>query len=511
MRQLLRASCILAIAAAATAGASGARKAVTIGAATGPLRTGIWYHGLESSAANQTEAERIRAAGARIARVYLYWSLVAPTGPEPPAGFQPRDPADPNYHWQSFDTQIQTLSAAGLEPMVQILSAPEWAEGSSSGTYAAGTYKPSPTALADFAAAAAERYSGSFEDRPRVRYWEPWNEPNLNLYLSPQVESGQRLTPGLYRSMLNAAADAIHAVHDDNIVIAGETAPFGDFEPDSSRTPPLYFLERVVCIKKKRVTNKKTHKVTTVYRSACKQRAKFDVWAHHPYTQGGPTLKASLHGNVSLGNLGEMRAVLNAAIRAGHVVSTQRIRFWVTEFSWDSSPPDPKGVPASLEARWVSEALYRVWANGVSLLAWADIRDQPFPISWYQWGLYYADPAGIASDRPKPALRAFRFPFVALPQGKKKTTVYLWGRTPTSKKATVLIERKTRGKWVLVKRLRANGYGIFKARIAKPPKKTTYMRAQLASRRDVSVAFALKAPKKSWTGCIFGTCPHTHG
>jgi hypothetical protein len=500
MRQLIRASCILAIVVATTAGASGARKATIVGTATGPLYTGIWYHDVGSSATNQIQAQRMRAAGARIARMYLYWSSVAPSGPEPPTGFQPRDPADPNYDWQNFDAQIQTVSAAGLEPMVQIQSAPEWAEGSP-GSYPApaGTYKPSPTALADFATAAAERYSGSFEGFPRVRYWEPWNEPNLFTYLSPQTVNS---TPAWYRLMLNAAADALHAVHSDNVVIGGDTAPYG--LSGGMGTAPLVFMEKVLCISEKTVRSaNEEHPGEIVYQSACKTKTKFDVWSHHPYTEGGPTIRAKVHGNVSLGDMGDMRAVLNTAIRAGHVVSTQQIRFWVTEFSWDSNPPDPKAVPVALEARWVSEALYRTWANGVSLFVWNDIRDQPFPQSYAQWGLYYADPGGIASDLPKPALRAFRFPFVALTKPKNK--VFLWGRTPTSTAGNVLIERKSGGKWKRVKTLTANRYGIFTARISKPAK-TTYLRARLSDNSDQSVAFSLFTPKNPWTGCVWGSC-----
>jgi hypothetical protein len=476
--------------------------------ATGPLDTGIRYANLGSDAANQIEAARMRAAGAVVTRITLYWSSVAPSGSAPPADFQPRDPADPNYQWQTLDAQIQMVSAAGLQPMVSILSAPEWAEGGARGSYEAGTYKPSPTALADFATAAAERYSGSFEGLPRVRYWAIWNEPNLSAYLSPQVDNnGKWLASDLYRSLLNAGADAIHAVHADNLVIGGDTSPYGDVSTNPRRTRPLDFLEQVVCLKEKSATNTTTHKTTIVYQSACGSQAKFDVWAQHPYTMGGPTMKSGLHGNVSLGDLGEMRAVLNAAIRTGHVVSTQRIGFWVTEFSWDTKPPDPKGVPAALEARWVSEALYRAWSNGVSLFVWNEIRDQPFPSSYYQWGLYYYSPAGIASDRPKLALRSFRFPFVALPQSKKKKkkTVYLWGRTPTSTKATVLIERKAKGKWKRVISLKSNRYGIFKTSI-KPPTKTTTLRARLADHSDVSNPFALKAPTQNWSNCPFGTC-----
>jgi hypothetical protein len=212
-------------------------------------------------------------------------------------------------------------------------------------------------------------------------------------------------------------------------------------------------------------------------------------------------------GNVSLGDMGDVRTVLNTAIKAKRVVSKQKVRLWATEFSWDTKPPDPKGVPAALEARWVSEALYRVWANGVSLLVWLELRDQPFPESFYQSGLYYASPDGIASDRAKPALRSFSFPFVALPQKVKgKNTVFVWGRTPTSKAATVYIERKTAGKWKRAKKIKANRYGIFKLRIKTMPKKTTQMRAHLAGGSTLSNSFALKAPKKGWKNCVFGTC-----
>ncbi len=110
----------------------------------------------------------------------------------------------------------------------------------------------------------------------------------------------------------------------------------------------------------------------------CAKTIHFDIWAHHPYTSGGPTHKALNPDDVSIGDLPEMKRLLDAAVKAGHVVSRQRIRFWVTEFSWDSQPGDPKGVPAGLHARWVSEGLYRMWQSGVSLVIWFNLRDDPF-------------------------------------------------------------------------------------------------------------------------------------
>jgi len=498
MRRFLQVSCILVVAVATAASAPGAQKAQTVKASAGPLATSVSYG---SSSDNETELEHIKAAGAKFVRTYIDWSTVAPSGSELPADFQPRDPADSNYRWQLSDDRIQAISGAGLEPIVTIVSAPVWAEGTPRGSSWAGTYKPSPTALADFVAAAAKRYSGSFEGLPRVRYWLIWNEPNLSAYLSPQAVNGKPFAPYWYRAMLNASADAIHSVNTNNVVIGGETAPFWDAR--LPKTAPFAFMEKVLCISEKRVRNKTTKETRTTYKPACKQRAKFDVWSHHPFTEGGPTHRAQVHGNASLGDLGEMRAVLNAAIRMNHVVSKQKVRFWVTEFSWDSKPPDPKGVPVQLEARWVSQALYQAWKAGVNLFNWSGIRDQPFPSSYAQTGLYYRNERGIASDRAKPALRAFRFPFVALRQPKNK--VLLWGRTPTSTAGNVLIERKSGAEWKPIGRLKANRYGIFTIRIDEPAN-TAYIKARLADGGDSSVPFALQAPRKTWTGCAFGTC-----
>ena len=509
MRKITQASfalfVVLVFAAVATS-ASGARKAATVRASAGPIETGLGYIELASSADDATQLKRIRAAGAKYVEIRMYWSSVAPSGTTAPAGFQPTDPADPNYKWESYDRAISEAATAGLKPRLAITSAPRWAESSSRSSAAkTGAYKPSPSALAKFLTAAARRYSGSFNGLPRVQYWTIWNEPNLNTFLAPQTVNKKAFAPGLYRAMLNAASNALHAVNSSNVVIGGETSPFGVGSANRTATKPLVFMENVLCIAEKKVRNRKTRKVSIVYKSACKAKTKVDIWSHHPYTQGGPTTKARSHGNVSLGDMGEMRAVLNAAIKAKHVVSGKRVRLWVTEFSWDSKAPDPKGVPVALETRWVAQSLYQMWGSGVSFVSWFILRDQSLASSYWQSGLYYAG-SSISKDRAKPVLRAFRFPFVAFPQTVKgRTTVLLWGRTPDSKKATVVIERKSGSKWKRATVLRANRYGIFKSRIRQPAN-TAYLRARLSNGSDLSAPFSLKEPKRQWTGCPFGSC-----
>ena len=73
---------------------------------------------------------------------------------------------------------------------------------------------PLPTMLADFARAAAERYSGTFEDLPRVKYWQVQNEPNLRLFFNPQFNGkGQKVSPTIYRRILNKTYPAIKSGH----------------------------------------------------------------------------------------------------------------------------------------------------------------------------------------------------------------------------------------------------------------------------------------------------------
>ncbi len=210
--------------------------------------------------------------------------------------------------------------------------------------------------------------------------------------------------------MVNAFADAVHGVRAGNLVVAGTLSPFGHDSKDIQVVPPMTFMSHLLCVSPQ-----------APHRKTCSQPTRFDVWAHNPYTNGGPNWHADTPLNASIGDLPEMRALLTAAKRAGNVVSARAPEFWVTEFSWDSSPPDPKGVPAALHARWVSEALYRMWQAGVSAVIWFRLQDDPLRETPYQSGFF------TAGGRAKHSLEAFRFPFVAF---RAENGVSVWGRTP---------------------------------------------------------------------------------
>ncbi|MBA3365909.1 MAG: hypothetical protein H0U03_09020 [Actinobacteria bacterium] len=399
---------------------------------------------------------RVRAAGATAVRLGLLWKEVAKRSPA-----SATNPADPAYQWASFDRQVRLAVMHGLRPIVQIVDAPAWAQGKPSGSVRPdpvdarfrGSFRPSPVAFGRFARAAATRYSGGTAGLPRVRHWQAWNEPNVSGSLMPQFIGKRTASPSWYRTMLNEFAVNVHAVRRDNLVIAGGLSPFTVKNAFTIAIGPLRFMREVLCL-----SGGKTPKAT------CNQRARFDIWAHHPYTSGGPTRHAYGADDVSLGDLPEMQRLLQTGVRRGKVLSRRQVGFWITEFSWDTKPPDPhaRAVPIKLHARWVSEALYRVWKAGVSLVAWFQLRDDAYPQECCQSGLYFRRGSSLRTDQPKPAFQAFRFPFVAY---RERAGVYVWGRTSTSRAAQVVVEQTSGKAWKRVGTLRANAHGVFSARM----------------------------------------------
>ena len=421
--------------------------------------------------------QRIRRAGATAIRTGLPWYGTAPSHVRP-FGFNAENPNDPAYDWRHFDAKLRLFAQYRLEPIVAVNDSPVWAR---LGPF--GTSPPRPADLEQFMRAAARRYSGRTPGVPRVRYWMVWIEPNLYPFFTPQFDdAGRPYSPRIYREMVNAFARGVKGVHRSNIVIAGATAPFRDISPHTlrfnRRWGPLTFMRELLCLSRS-------------LRPTRRCSVQFDIWAHHPYTSGGPTHRAVLPDDVSLGDLPEMRKTLVAAIRAGHVISRFRVRFWATEFGWDSKPPDRCGVPIKLLTRWVAEGLYRLWQNDVSLIAWLQLRDEPPARSFVQSGLWYRGRT-ISADRPKAILRAFRFPFIAFPA---RDGVYVWGRTPNSRAGRVLVEQSSTGGWKRLGVVSANRHGIFQGRLTTTPVRTSFVRARVVRPAAPAVPFSLTAPR----------------
>jgi hypothetical protein len=154
-------------------------------------------------------------------------------------------------------------------------------------------------------------------------------------------------------------------------------------------------------------------------------------------------------------------------------------------------------MPLSIETRWVAEALHVCWTAGVSNFFWYSLRDEPLganPSETLQAGLFFTGTT-IAGDKPKPVLRAFRFPFVAYPRGKG---LEFWGRTPNSRGGRVTLEAKLAGGWHRIGKATANRFGIFRGMLG-----NRYGRNRKGAVRAVvsgqsSSAFSMRPVRDYW-------------
>lgn len=445
-RALARALSLLVLTCAALA----ALAAPAGAAAPQPFQTGISY--VLPYEEPEVELEHVRESGAQFAQTPVRWSEVGPKNQ--PASWQPDDPADPHYFWDLTDRWVKAAVANGLTPVLQIRSAPLWAQRCPGRELSGGSpCNPDPAALAAFATAAARRYSGQFGGLPRVQYWQGLNEPNLSLYFNPQYEGDKPVSPYLYRALINSFYAAIKGVDPSNLVIA---AGLGPVSIPPLTIGPMQFTRLLLCM-----TGGKNPRPT---KGDCEGGVNFDIFDMHPYTSGGPTHKGNPN-EVQLGDLPKLKRLLAAADRAGRINSVfPKTPLWITEFSWDSNPPDSGGLPMKTLSRWAAEAMHEVWADGIHTFFWYSLRDAPKNGSQYeqslQSGLYFRGPT-VPEDQPKEVLNVFRFPFVAYPTGKG---LNFWGRTPNSGPGRVVIQALRGGKWRSVLTTHANEVGIFRGR-----------------------------------------------
>ena len=443
---------------------------LTLGFGADPALTG------DAPSASTTWIPRAVAEGASIVRVNLTWSEVAPI--EPPSSFDPADPASPGYDWSAVDTSVRDLTSQGLQVLLNITGAPTWAEGPDPPPDTQpGTWRPDPTQFASFATAAARRYDGRFPDPlhpgaflPRVRDWQPWNEPNLAYYLSPQwTRVGGRL---------------------------GSREP-GDLPSTAERVLPGG--EACLTLELRRHGRNRT-----VWRSAWRPADAPGCVRSRPVLPARQRCldAAQLPGPAASGcavapSLWDWRAALACPrsrtmspcptctrSRASCTRPSARAtccpagpkQLWVTEISWDSSPPDPNGVPILEQAHWLEQALYVLWRQGVDTVLWLQIEDSP-PIpnygSTYQAGLYYLNGGA------KPATEAYRFPFVTSRLNSRE--IEAWGRSPADGK--VAIEQLRGARWVPLRRLSVRVDQVFTTTV--PVRGAAVLRAQVGGQTSL--------------------------
>ena len=425
-------------------------------------------------------------AGAGILRLDFYWSSVA-AGPTPPT--DPTNPGSASYDFSVLDPAVRDAEARGLSVTLSVTRAPTWAEGPGRPPSAdIGTWDPSPSALGDFMRAVASRYSGDFDPDgagpqptlPAIQALQIWNEPNLDLFLTPQFQGGSPVSPDHYREMLNAAYDGIRAVNPNIQVVTAGLAPYGDPPGGTNNTAPVTFWSQAFCVRSVKVkrpkSKKKTQAPTTkfVRTPGCSQPLKFDDLAHHPInTSGDPAIPVEDPNSASSADLGRIVSVLRAAENLRTVQAIHH-GVWADEMWFDSNPPNSAGVSLATQARYLEEEMFLVWKAGATVAINQLIRDvenPPVGLRYgYNGGLFFQD------GRPKPALKAFRFPFVTWRTASKSTTkgkstkrkksakLLAWGKAPVG--GTLSIQRQQGRRWRTVKTLSVSPGSVFTSRFA---------------------------------------------
>jgi hypothetical protein len=242
----------------------------------------------------------------------------------------------------------------------------------------------------------ATRYNGH-HGHGAVALWSVWNEPNLQLFLTPQFSPTKTVTafktvkgkkvaykktsftvvgPANYAKLFKSAYAGIKSGNPLAKVAIGETSARGRDKPlagvSASIAPGTFakYLAKVPGLK-------------------------FDAWAHHPYPTSPnlpPTQKVR-YPNVALLTLPTFEASLKTLFH-------RSVPVWITEYGHQTKPPNAHGVSYATQAKYAVQAL-NIAKNdpNVQMFIWFVFHDSAG--NPWQSGLY------AASGAQKPAYDSF--------------------------------------------------------------------------------------------------------
>ena len=211
MRRIVRLVIILSVLAGVAAPASLAAERMWVGFHDDPSFR--WVTNRQELVAGSAQNN------ASIIRLLVQWNLAAKTRPA-----NATDPFDPAYELDDVDEAVRSAQENDQEVILTISGTPRWANGGKNPNVM-------PTRVADFTSfsrAIASRYSGRFMGYPFVRFWSIWNEPNLQLFLSPQFDSrGRSVAPANYAKLAAAGYAGLKAGNPQAQIAIGETSARG--------------------------------------------------------------------------------------------------------------------------------------------------------------------------------------------------------------------------------------------------------------------------------------------
>ena len=356
--------------------------------------------------------------GVDVVKVNLFWDEVAPNRRRKPRGFDGANPAD--YSWSNYGDVINGIIDRGMRPFLSLGGrGPRWATGSKGRK---GTYRPNAKEFGLFAEAAGRQF-------PQVDIWSIWNEPNLYSWLSPPRRKGVPVSPSIYRKLYLAGHRGLMASGNDDTILLGELMPRGG--TDERKIPPLQFLREMACLDR----NYRQYRGRAAKLRECSRVGRIPTsgFAYHPYTlAGGPNVDEA-RDDAAIGQLGRVRATLDKLARRGKL--PRRLKIWITEFGYQTRPPDPFGTPIGRAPNLMDLSEWIAFRNPrVATYAQYTLRDNDF----WQAGLRRAN------GRPKRRVyEAFRMPLFVRSLGGNRVEVF--GALRTASGGTARVESQAPG------------------------------------------------------------------
>ncbi|MDQ5867543.1 MAG: O-antigen ligase family protein [Chloroflexota bacterium] len=331
--------------------------------------------------------------------------------------------------WEKYDFIVDEAVKRDINIIARLDSPPTWARFPGDDLE---KYHKGPPArdedYADFVRAVAERYKG------KVRYFQVWNEPNLE-----GEWGGYGIDPQWYTRLLKAAYEAIKQANPEAVVISAALAP--TTENSLKNLNDVLFLEGM-------------------YEAGAKPY--FDIFSTMLYGLGQPPDER----RVDLKRLSFSRPILLRQVMERHGDGNKPI--WISEYNWVSLPPGweeekaaapeeekkfwgtniwGESVDEQTQARWLVEGYERVrrewpWMGVMNVWFFRDPTADPRqPASWFSIVRpdFVTRPAytalqeysvTLSAERPtvqKPPWNAVGFPFLYGVFGLMALASAAWG------------------------------------------------------------------------------------
>ena len=438
-------------------------------------------------AAQSHTLDILKSLGVQRIRVTIVWRAIAPSpmSASKPS-FNAADPAEyPPGAWDHYDSLVKLAVAHNIKVNFNPTApAPNWATGTPDRADIDQTFDPNPKEFGLFMVALARRYTGLYKPPgatvalPRVNYWSIWNEPNQAGWLTPQWAIDPRpgagmveTAPQIYRSLVDAAWTALQGTgHAKDTILIGETAPKGSkgAQGETKSLDALAFIRELYCVDKNLqiyIGSSATVRGCPVGADA---RQKFvsdhpglfqaSGWAHHPYELiFSPNTKPGYKDWATIANLPALSKLLRRVHqRYGQTAGNGgNIPLYLTEFGYQTNPPDPLAVSPAHQAAWINQAEYIAYSNKYvrTLSQFLLVDDKPLqgvpttsPSAWttFQSGLVNLN------GSHKPSFDAYRFP-IYLPHhtATRKGRLRVWGNPRMAGGGlvrTVVVEARQNGR-----------------------------------------------------------------